>query len=140
MIESCPKNELKILQEGKFNEVDKSDPEKAINILQDRIRFLEEIIDNVNATIYINDILKPESVWANKMAFAMFGATISEMNEGSLSWYKKHYHPDDFEIIAHSTDSLQQDTADKYNGIYRTRKSPDDTWHTHFGSGKVFRK
>lgn len=140
MERTSPKRKLQILGQGKFSEVDESDPYAAIVELKERISFLEEILNNINATLYVNDLLKPESVWGNKMAAETFGATIEEINEGGFSWHEEHYHPNDFEVIANSIKSLRDDSIEKYNGIYRARKTREDRWHTHYSSGKIFRK
>lgn len=140
MKEPCFREELLILRDGRFSEVDVTEPQRAIAILQRRVRFLEEIINNVNANIYIDDLTKSDSVWVNKTALNMFGDSQMEMNETGLSWHHQYYHPDDLELISKSNASLGRNERDRYQGIYRARKSVTDRWHIHYTSTGIFKK
>jgi DNA-binding CsgD family transcriptional regulator len=119
------KNELQKLQQK-------------IDELKTRNQFLEEIINNAPAFIYINQVDKVgdtatmKNVWGNKYYHEEIKYSREEINEMGFAFFEKILHPDELSYTTTSIDFLNQlpDNA-VFGGLGRVlpKNAKDYLWH-----------
>jgi len=122
------------------------DLQKEIKGLIEKLRFLEDILDNVPCLVYINEIRKVGdenmmlNVYLNRFAVEKTGYSREEADALGSEYFRKVLHPDDFEVINQSIDFLENIDDDRvYGGICRSKpKGKDYLWQ--IGRTRVFKR
>jgi len=87
----------------------------------DHIKFLKNIISNLNIAIFIHDLDKQRHIWTNDNYYNIIGYTDEEIKVFGPEWMKKNYHPDDIHLIKERYDFINQKKGDTYSGVYRVK-------------------
>jgi DNA-binding CsgD family transcriptional regulator len=120
--------------------------QKEIQILKEKLRFTEEILDKAPCFLYINEIgiigqeNTMRNVYMNKFASEMTGYSKEEADKLGHEFFRQVLHPDDFEVINQSIEFLRSIQDDNlYGGICRSKpKGKDYIWQV--GRTRVFKR
>jgi DNA-binding NarL/FixJ family response regulator len=120
--------------------------QKEIEILKNKSRFFEDIVEKAPCFLYINEIGKTrqENTWRNvflnKYALDNTGYTREEVDELGPDYFKEILHPDDFEVATLSIEHLKNISDDEvFGGPYKYMpKNKDYKWL--IGMSRVFKR
>jgi DNA-binding CsgD family transcriptional regulator len=111
--------------------------EEKILALEERCRFLQEIVDCVPANIYITELDKGV-VWCNKTNEETLGYTIDEIkNMGGLNYLYQVVHPDDYNVPDQSIVHFNNNPVKQYGGVFRCKHKDTGLYKWFIGWGKV---
>lgn len=91
------------------------------NEIVTHIKFLKDIISNLNIAIFIHDMEKQRHIWTNNNYYGIIGYTDEEIKTFSPEWMKKNYHPEDIHLIKERYDYILQNKGNTYSGVYRVK-------------------
>lgn len=114
--------------------------EKQLLELQEKCAFLERIVHEVPANIYVSDLEKG-LVWCNKTNEESLGYTLEEIREmGGLEYMYHIVHPDDHHIPDDSINHYQNFEGAEYGGVFRAKHKNESYYKWFIGWAKAFSK
>jgi DNA-binding CsgD family transcriptional regulator len=118
----------------------RSELEQKILELQEKCAFLERVIHEVPANIYISDLAEG-LVWCNRTNEESLGYTLEEIREmGGMNYMQAIVHPDDQSIPQDSIEHYQQFDGAEYGGLFRARHKNEQAYKWFMGWAKAFSK
>ncbi|RNI30573.1 LuxR C-terminal-related transcriptional regulator [Rufibacter latericius] len=122
--------------DNSFNSVEAL--EKRVQELQERCAYLERIIHEVPANIYISD-LEQGVVWCNKTNEETLGYSLEEIRKmGGLEYMQKIVHPEDLNIPENSISHYQEFTGAEFGGVFRAKHKERQEYKWFIGWAKAF--
>jgi DNA-binding CsgD family transcriptional regulator len=116
------------------------DLEKEVAALKEKCAFLQQVIDQVPANIYISDLEKGV-VWCNKTNEDTLGYTLEEIRQmGGVEYLYRVVHPEDHTIPDNSVTHYRDFEGAEYGGIFRARHRQQSEYKWFMGWAKAFRK
>lgn len=114
--------------------------EKQLQELEQKCAFLERVVHEVPANIYISD-LKKGPVWCNRTNEETLGYTLKEIREmGGLEYMYNIVHPDDHNIPDDSITHYQSFDGAEFGGVFRAKHKNEKEYKWFIGWAKVFKK
>lgn len=108
-----------------------------ITKLEDKCKFLQTIIDEVPANIYIAEI-EDGVTWCNKTNEETLGYSLKEIIDmGGLNYLYEVVHPDDYNVPDKSIDHFVNQPEKQYGGVFRCRNKNTGLYKWFIGWGKV---
>jgi DNA-binding CsgD family transcriptional regulator len=118
----------------------RSELEQKVLELQEKCAFLERVIHEVPANIYISD-LEDGLVWCNRTNEESLGYTLEEIREmGGMRYMQAIVHPDDQNIPQDSITHYQQFDGAEYGGLFRAKHKKEQVYKWFMGWAKAFSK
>ncbi|NVN95490.1 MAG: PAS domain-containing protein [Bacteroidetes bacterium] len=133
-------DELNQLLKGSYINVDESNLQQGFDLLKQKVKFLESIINNLPIAVYINDCKSKQQVWGNPLAEKRLGVPIEDLKNKDIEWYLSHYHPDDIKVIKESILTFTEQRDTEFSGVYRIKPEGDDQWRWSYSKSTVFTK
>ena len=106
------------------------EPGKELEMLREKCAFLEKVVHEVPANIYISN-LETGVIWCNRTNEESLGYTLDEILQmGGLNYFRKIVHPDDQNIPEDSIVHYQHFSGAEFGGVFRAkhRDSADYRW------------
>ncbi len=94
---------------------------KSNNDILDQLRFLKNIVSNLNIAIFIHNIKTHLHIWTNNNYYNILGYTDEEMKQMGKGWARANYHPEDVHIVSERIEYFMQNKGDGYSGVYRIK-------------------
>lgn len=117
-----------------------ADLEQELQNLREKCEFLEKVIHQVPANIYISS-LELGVVWCNRTNEETLGYTLSEILEmGGMAYLEAIVHPDDQHIPEDSVNHYQHFDGAEYGGLFRARHKEKQHYKWFMGWAKAFSK
>ncbi|MFT2011218.1 LuxR C-terminal-related transcriptional regulator [Pontibacter sp. 13R65] len=114
--------------------------EEELAQVKERCAFLEKVVNEVPANIYISD-LDQGVVWCNKTNEETLGYTLPEiLAMGGFNYLKEIVHPDDHTIPENSLVHYKHFTGAEYGGIFRAKHKEESEYKWYTGWAKSFRR
>ena len=114
--------------------------EQKLQELEKKCAFLEQVIHQVPANIYISDLEKGV-IWCNKTNEESLGYTIDEIKElGALEYMYKILHPDDHAVPDDSITHYQSFNGAEFGGVFRAKHKDEKEYKWFIGWAKAFSK
>ncbi|MER2998262.1 LuxR C-terminal-related transcriptional regulator [Pontibacter populi] len=114
--------------------------EKQLLELRGKCDFLERIVHEVPANIYLSD-LEQGLVWCNKTNEESLGYSLEEIREmGGLEYMYNIVHPDDHHIPDDSITHYQNFEGAEYGGVFRAKHRHEKEYKWFIGWAKAFSK
>lgn len=102
--------------------------------------FLERIVHEVPANIYVSDLEKGV-VWCNKTNEETLGYTLEDiLRIGGLQYFREIVHPDDQNIPEDSIVHYKNYNGAEYGGVFRARHKNEKEYKWFVGWAKAFTK
>ena len=112
--------------------------EQQLSELRQKCDFLEKVIHEVPANIYISDLQKG-LVWCNKTNEESLGYTLEEIREmGGLEYMYNIVHPEDHNIPDDSINHDQNFEGAEYGGVFRAKHKDEKEYKWFVGWAKAF--
>ncbi|WP_162055864.1 LuxR C-terminal-related transcriptional regulator [Pontibacter pamirensis] len=116
------------------------DLETELSVLREKVAFLERIVHEVPASIYISNLEKGV-VWCNKTNEETLGYTLDEILEmGGWEYLYKIVHPDDHNVPDDSVDHYQHFDGAEFGGIFRAKHKDAKDYKWFMGWAKAYGK
>lgn len=114
--------------------------EQELRRLRDKCDFLEKVIHEVPANIYISN-LDQGLVWCNRTNEETLGYTLEEILEmGGMNYLKAIVHPEDQTIPEESITHYQHFNGAEFGGLFRARHKNESEYKWFVGWAKAFSK
>jgi len=106
--------------------------------LQEKCNFLERVVNEVPANIYISDLTKGV-IWCNRTNEESLGYTLDEIIEmDALEYMQKIVHPDDLNIPEDSIEHYQQFDSPEFGGLFRAKHKDEKEYKWFIGWSRPF--
>lgn len=113
--------------------------EKQLEKLQEKCAFLEKVVHQVPANIYISD-LEQGVIWCNKTNEESLGYTLGEIREmGGLEYMYNIVHPDDHTVPDNSITHYQNFEGAEFGGVFRAKHKNEKEYKWFIGWAKTFK-
>lgn len=113
---------------------------KEVEALKEKCAFLQQVIDQVPANIYISN-LEQGVVWCNKTNEDTLGYTLAEIRQmGGMEYLYRVVHPEDHTVPDDSIAHYREFDGAEYGGIFRARHRQNPEYKWFMGWAKAFRK
>ena len=130
-----PDKEFATAAEEKIREL-----EEKLAAQQEECAFLQRIVNEIPANIYISDLEKGV-IWCNKTNEETLGYTLEEIKEmGGLEYMYKIVHPDDHSVPDNSIDYYQNFNGAEYGGVFRAKHKDKKEYKWFVGWARAFQK
>lgn len=114
--------------------------QEELSQLKKRSAFLEKVIDEVPANVYISD-LEEGVVWCNKTNEETLGYTLNEIHKmGGVQYIYEILHPEDYTVPDNSIAHYQNFNGPEYGGIFRAKHKLEKEYKWFMGWAKAFDK
>lgn len=114
--------------------------EEELRSLRDKCQFLERVINEVPANIYISN-LELGLIWCNRTNEKTLGYTLPEiLDMGGMRYMLEVVHPDDHNIPEDSISHYQHFEGAEYGGVFRARHKDEQEYKWFMGWAKAFNK
>lgn len=114
--------------------------EKKVEELEAKCAFLEKIINEVPANIYITELDKGV-IWCNKTNEETLGYSMEEIQKmGGINYLYEVVHPDDYNVPDKSVDHFINHPDKQYGGVFRCKHKHSHFYQWFIGWGKVIEK
>ncbi|CAN5842898.1 hypothetical protein BH24BAC1_BH24BAC1_26440 [soil metagenome] len=114
--------------------------EEEVKRLNEKCGFLENIINEVPANIYVSDVEKGV-VWCNKTNEKTLGFELEEiLSMGGMNYFQKIVHPEDQNIPEDSQRHYKSFSGEEFGGIFRAKHREAKEYRWYMGWAKAFRK
>lgn len=114
--------------------------ENEVAILKDRCSFLEKVVHEVPANIYISNLAEG-IIWCNKTNEETLGYTLDEIRAmGGMQYMREILHPDDYVIPDASITHYQNFAGPEYGGLFRAKHRLDNEYKWFIGWAKALIK
>ena len=107
--------------------------------LINQIRFMKNIVSNLNIAIYIHELKKQQHIWTNNNFYKVIGYSDEEIKQIGSEWVKKNYHPEDVHIVTERIEYFRQNKGDAYSGVYRI-KHKEGHWVWVYSNAVVYKR
>ncbi|MFD2515504.1 LuxR C-terminal-related transcriptional regulator [Pontibacter locisalis] len=135
MTQSIPDKETTMSAEERISEL-----EKELSELQQKCTFLERVVNEVPASIYISD-LEAGVIWCNRTNEETLGYTLEEIKElGGIEYMYRIVHPDDHTVPDNSIDHYQNFNGTEYGGVFRAKHKEQKEYKWFIGWARPFQK
>lgn len=111
--------------------------QKKLEELQRKCAFLEKVLDEVPANIYISDMEKGV-VWCNKTNEESLGYTLEEISSMGMGYIEAIVHPDDLNIPTDSINHYQHFDGAEFGGIFRAKHKNAADYRWYMGWAKAY--
>lgn len=112
--------------------------QKQLQELSQKCAFLEKIVHQVPANIYVSDLEKGV-VWCNKTNEETLGYSLEEiLRMGGLEYFRAIVHPDDQNIPSDSIAHYKSFNGAEYGGVFRARHKSEEEYRWFIGWAKAF--
>lgn len=116
------------------------DVEKELTDLRKKVAFLEKIVHEVPANIYISNLEKGV-VWCNKTNEETLGYTLDEILEmGGWEYFLKVIHPEDYNVPDDSIKHYKEFDGHEFGGIFRAKHKDAKNYKWFMGWAKAYQK
>ena len=116
------------------------DLKSELSALREKVAFLERIVHEVPANIYISS-LEEGVIWCNKTNEETLGYTLNEILEmGGIEYLYKVVHPEDHNIQDDSVDHYKHFDGAEFGGIFRAKHKDAKDYKWFMGWAKAFSK
>jgi DNA-binding CsgD family transcriptional regulator len=108
----------------------------------DNLAFYQEIVDNVPACIFINELFHVDgrpilrNVWGNRFAHQFIGYSREEINQMGVSFFKAVMHPDDLKMVDSDFNHLNSINVSNTN-LHRLKTKNSSTYSWLYGYSTV---
>lgn len=114
--------------------------EQELAHLQEKCDFLERVVNEVPANIYVSSMDK-RIVWCNRTNEVSLGYTLDEIQEmGTMGYLCEILHPDDQNIPEASVEHYHHFDGAEFGGIFRARHKNEKNYRWFLGWAKAFKK
>ncbi|PKV75751.1 LuxR C-terminal-related transcriptional regulator [Pontibacter ramchanderi] len=114
--------------------------ESEIRNLREKCAFLEKVVHEVPANIYISN-LQEGVIWCNRTNEETLGYTLEEINEmGGMAYLQAIVHPDDLHIPEDSITHYQHFDGAEFGGLFRAKHKHESQYKWFLGWAKAFNK
>ena len=114
--------------------------EQEIQNLKEKCEFLEKVVHEVPANIYISS-LELGVVWCNRTNEETLGYSLSEILEmGGMAYMETIVHPEDQNIPEDSINHYQHFNGAEFGGLFRARHKDEQQYKWFMGWAKAFSK
>lgn len=107
--------------------------------LINQIRFLKNIVSNLNIAIFIHDLKFQSHIWTNNNYYKIIGYTDEEVKTFGTDWTRKNYHSEDVHIIKERYDYFKQNKGETFSGVYRV-KHKEGHWVWVYSNVAVYKR
>ncbi|WP_181306365.1 LuxR C-terminal-related transcriptional regulator [Rufibacter sp. XAAS-G3-1] len=112
--------------------------QEQLRALQEKYAFLERIIHEVPANIYVSD-LQDGVTWCNKTNQETLGYTLEEIKQmGTMEYMRQIVHPEDLNIPQDSITHYQEFTGAEFGGVFRARHRFQKEYRWFIGWARAF--
>lgn len=112
--------------------------QEQVQALSHKCAFLERIVHEVPANIYVSDLEKGV-VWCNRTNEETLGYPLEEILQlGGLEYFRAIVHPDDQNIPADSIAHYKSFNGAEYGGVFRARHKNEEDYRWFIGWAKAF--
>lgn len=116
------------------------DSESELSALREKVAFLERIVNEVPASIYISSLEKGV-LWCNKTNEETLGYTLEEILEmGGYEYLYKIVHPEDHNVPNDSVDHYKHFDGAEFGGIFRAKHKNAKEYKWFMGWAKAYKK
>lgn len=116
------------------------DLEKRLEELETKCAFLEKIIHEVPANIYITE-LDRGVIWCNKTNEHTLGYTLEDIQKmGGINYLYEVVHPDDYNVPDKSVNHFVNHPEQQYGGVFRCKHKSSNFYKWFIGWGKVIQR
>lgn len=106
--------------------------------LKEKCAFLERILNEVPANIYISDLEKGV-IWCNKTNEETLGYSLEEIRQmGGMQYLQAIVHPDDQNIPDDSIAHYKNYSGAEYGGVFRAKHKTEEQYKWFIGWAKAF--
>lgn len=112
---------------------------KSNNDILDQLRFLKNIVSNLNIAIFIHDLIKLRHIWTNSNYYNIIGYTDEEMKLMGPEWVKENYHPEDVYILTERIEYFRKNKGEAYSGVYRI-KHKEGHWVWVYSNTVIYKR
>jgi DNA-binding CsgD family transcriptional regulator len=117
-----------------------SELQKELSLLRGKCAFLEKVIHEVPASIYLSDLEKGV-IWCNKTNEEALGYKLEEILQmGGMQYLAKVVHPEDQHIPSDSVSHYQHFSGAEFGGVFRARHKEKTEYKWFVGWAKAFAK
>lgn len=114
--------------------------EAELSVLREKVAFLEGIVHEVPASIYISSLEKGV-IWCNKTNEETLGYTLAEILEmGGREYLYRIVHPEDHNVPNDSIDHYKHFDGAEFGGIFRAKHKDAEDYKWFMGWAKAYRK
>lgn len=111
---------------------------KQVQELTQKCAFLEKVVHEVPANIYVSDLEKGV-VWCNRTNEETLGYSLEEiLGMGGLEYFRTIVHPDDQNIPTDSIAHYKSFSGAEYGGVFRARHKNEEEYRWFIGWAKAF--
>ncbi|WP_114782560.1 LuxR C-terminal-related transcriptional regulator [Botryobacter ruber] len=114
--------------------------EEQLAFMKAKCCFLEKVVHEVPANIYISDLEKGV-IWCNRTNEESLGYTLEEILEmGGIEYLYRIVHPDDHNVPEASIDHYQNFNGAEFGGLFRAKHKDEQEYKWFVGWAKAFTK
>ncbi|MBD3749277.1 MAG: PAS domain-containing protein [Sphingobacteriales bacterium] len=114
--------------------------EKKLEELEAKCAFLQKIMNEVPANIYITELDKGV-VWCNKTNEQTLGYTLEDIQRmGGINYLYEVVHPDDYNVPDKSVNHFVNHPEQQYGGVFRCKHRQSNFYKWFIGWGKVIQE
>lgn len=111
---------------------------KEIKLLKEKCAFLERVVHEVPANIYVSDLEKGV-VWCNKTNEETLGYTLDEIRKlDAMEYMRLIVHPDDLNVPEDSIQHYRKYEGPEYGGLFRAKPKGEEEYKWYMGWAKAF--
>ncbi|MBC3541624.1 LuxR C-terminal-related transcriptional regulator [Rufibacter sediminis] len=126
------------MEETRNRTAEETELSMKLKALEEKCAFLERIIHEVPANIYVSD-LEEGVIWCNKTNEETLGFTLEEIrNMGGLEYLRQIVHPEDLHIPDDSISHYQEFTGAEFGGVFRAKHKARKEYNWFIGWAKAF--
>lgn len=111
--------------------------QQELEALKARCAFLQRVVDEVPANIYISDLEKPGVVWCNKTNEESLGYPLEEIRAMGMDYMYAIVHPDDQNIPTDSIAHYQAFNGAEFGGVFRAKHRAEEAYRWFIGWAKA---
>ncbi len=112
--------------------------QEKVKMLEEKTAFLEKVLNEVPANIYVSDIGSKSVVWCNKTNEETLGFNLEEIRYMGKDYFNAIMHPDDLDISDDSVEHYEHFEGAGYGGIFRARHRDSQEYKWFIGWARVF--
>ncbi|MEI6753295.1 MAG: LuxR C-terminal-related transcriptional regulator [Paludibacter sp.] len=111
--------------------------------LNEELKFFKNILDNVPALVYINELERPndpgslKNVYMNQYGLELIGYSRVEIDWMGYRFYEEVIHPDDMEIIPQTYEASNSNTAKSFVFMQRLKFKGELKYRWFYDHGTI---
>ena len=112
-------------------------------VKQDELEFLRNVIDNMPALVYINELERPndptslKNIYLNQYGLDLIGYTREEIDTMGYRFYEEVIHPEDMEIIPETYEASNSNIAESFVFMQRLKFKGEKKYHWFYDHGTI---